>query len=341
MRVTARPGFHPTYAKVLHALMLREGFDASAALAQAGLVPDRLDDGARMVEAEQFRDFILQALSLTRCPFLGLEFGLAAQVFMHGPVGYAATSSATLGQALTVVARYVGMRSTAFRIDLREHPDATELLVVELVDMGGARSVMLEAVFIMLARLLQSLGGHSCADVRYSLPWPQPAWSTRYADYVAGTCAFGADRLSFQVPAALMAAPCIADDPRRFAAACDDCERSLAHTAPPHPVAEQVRARLLRFAGDYPTLDMLAAELACSPRTLMRRLKAEGSCYQDLLDEVRYERARWYLQHTRASMETIAEHLGLQDTSNFSRSFRRWSGITPSQFRLASPAAQP
>lgn len=337
----ARPGFHPIYAKVLDALLHGQGLGANAALAQAGLAYERLNDSTGMVDAEYFRDLILQALKLTQCSHLGLEFGLMAHVFMHGPLGYAAASSATLGQAVDVVARFVGTRSTAFRIELRANDDATELLVVELVDMGGARAVMLEAVFIMLARLLESLGGHSCADLHYALPWPEPAWSARYADCIAGTCAFGAERLSLRVPAALMAAACIADDPHRHAAACDDCERTLAQLAPRRPVSEQVRGRLLRCEGDYPTLDMFAAEQACSPRTLMRRLKAEASCYQDLLDEVRYERARWYLQHTMATMETIAEQLGLQDTSNFSRSFRRWSGITPSQFRLTSPTGRP
>ena len=70
-----------------------------------------------------------------------------------------------------------------------------------------------------------------------------------------------------------------------------------------------------------------------SPRTLIRRLKDEGSAYQQLLDAVRQERAGWYLAHTRLSVEEIAARLGYADTSNFSRTYRRWFGRTPSQAR--------
>ena len=333
MTIPDRPSFHPTYAKLLHALLLAKGFDADGALAQVGLSAERLRDNDSVVDAAQFRELILLAVQMTRHPWIGLEFGMMAQVFMHGPVGYAAVASATLGQAVEVLARFAGLRSTAFRLELQEGHDASELIVVELADMGEARIVMLESVVTILARLLQTLGGRPCSEVQYFLPWPEPAWSSRYADCIAGMWQFNAGRLSLRLPAALLASACMTGDGGAYAAAWDDCERKLAHAPDSNSVSARVLARLQRCQGNYPTLDALAAEQARSPRTLMRHLKAEGRCYQEILDQVRYERARWYLLHTQASMETIAEQLGLQDTSNFSRSFRRWSGVTPSEFR--------
>lgn len=77
--------------------------------------------------------------------------------------------------------------------------------------------------------------------------------------------------------------------------------------------------------------------MACAehmaPRTLIRHLQAEGVRYQSLLDEVRSDQACWLLSQTSHSIESIAERLGYQDTSNFSRTFRRWLGVTPRQFR--------
>ncbi len=335
MTMSATLSFHPTYARLLHALLLGKGLDGDAALRHAGLSGEQLRDNEGGIDAARFRSLIAQAVQMTHCPWLGLEFGMMAQVFMHGPVGYAAVASATLGQAVAVLARFAGLRSTAFRFELRAGPEASELVVVELADMGEARMVMLEAVVTILARLLQTLSGRPCAEVEYFLPWPEPAWSSRYADCLAGTCHFNAGRLSLQLPAALLATACMTGDADAYAAAWDDCERKLARAPDAHRASARVLAQLLRCHGAYPALDALAALQACSPRTLMRQLKAEGSSYQQLLDQVRYERARWFLLHTVASMETIAEQLGLQDTSNFSRSFRRWSGVTPTAFRHA------
>ena len=70
-------------------------------------------------------------------------------------------------------------------------------------------------------------------------------------------------------------------------------------------------------------------------RTLIRKLKAEGTSFQELLDDVRRELAAWYLLETSLPVERIAEKLGYQDPSNFSRTFQRWFGTTPLRMRRA------
>jgi AraC-like DNA-binding protein len=72
-----------------------------------------------------------------------------------------------------------------------------------------------------------------------------------------------------------------------------------------------------------------------SPRTLIRRLVAEGVTYQALLDEAKSEMACWMLKNTPLPMSAIAERLGFVDDTNFSRSFRRWRGSTPMAYRKA------
>ena len=52
-----------------------------------------------------------------------------------------------------------------------------------------------------------------------------------------------------------------------------------------------------------------------------------------LLDDVRQELTVWYLRHTDMPVEAIAERLGYIDTSNFSRTCRRWFGLTPRAIR--------
>lgn len=74
----------------------------------------------------------------------------------------------------------------------------------------------------------------------------------------------------------------------------------------------------------------------CPSVPLIRRLREEGAHYQLLLDEVRQELACWLLQNTELSVEAVAERLGYRDTSNFSRTFRRWLGMTPNAWRRAA-----
>ena len=70
-----------------------------------------------------------------------------------------------------------------------------------------------------------------------------------------------------------------------------------------------------------------------SESTLQRHLAKEGVRYQQMLDQVRYRLAREYLQGTTLPVAEIASLTGFSDAANFRRSFRRWSGTTPSAFR--------
>jgi len=72
----------------------------------------------------------------------------------------------------------------------------------------------------------------------------------------------------------------------------------------------------------------------CSERTLRRHLQALGSSYQQLLDELRFERAKHLLHEARLPIHRIAEELGFSETASFRHAFLRWSGVAPSHFRF-------
>ena len=79
--------------------------------------------------------------------------------------------------------------------------------------------------------------------------------------------------------------------------------------------------------------DEVARLLSMHRRTLNRRLQAEGTTFQELLDEARFEAACQLLDTARIPITEIAASLGYAETSAFSRAFRRWSGATPAQRR--------
>ena len=82
-------------------------------------------------------------------------------------------------------------------------------------------------------------------------------------------------------------------------------------------------------------MDLVAARLAMSPSTLRRRLTEEGTSYSHLLDQVRNDLARQYLDASTFTVDDIAELLGFTDTANFRSSFKRWNGKTPSEYRAS------
>jgi len=102
--------------------------------------------------------------------------------------------------------------------------------------------------------------------------------------------------------------------------------------------SEKVRTSLMETlaSGRY-RVDDVASRLAVSPRTLQRRLREEGTTFQQILDAVRKDLAGGYLARSDFSNEQIAFLLGYEDSSSFYRAFRTWTGRTPEASRaLAS-----
>jgi len=78
----------------------------------------------------------------------------------------------------------------------------------------------------------------------------------------------------------------------------------------------------------------VARALGMSQRTLARRLSAEGLTFSRVLDAMRTDLADHYLRDATLSVSQVAWLLGFQEVSAFTFAFKRWTGQTPSQFRL-------
>jgi AraC-like DNA-binding protein len=101
----------------------------------------------------------------------------------------------------------------------------------------------------------------------------------------------------------------------------------------PDSTAARVRSLLLKAmpSGEFDR-EAIARALNQSSSTLQRRLRDEGSSYQELLNATRHEMALEYLRQGRHSLVDVAFLLGFTDQSNFTRAFRRWTGKTPREY---------
>ena len=100
--------------------------------------------------------------------------------------------------------------------------------------------------------------------------------------------------------------------------------------------AVRVRDSLLsQLPHGAPSKSEVAGRLNMTERTLLRRLKAEGTTFAEVFDKLREELAFQYLRHDDLNLSEIAEVLGFSDYGTFSRAFKRWTGRRPSEVRSA------
>jgi AraC-like DNA-binding protein len=345
-KIVQAGSLHPAYARLLYVQLRERGIDADAVLADAGLLWSNLASDPRELTLETFERLILATQHRLHCPWLGLELGMHGQVSVHGAVGHAAISSGTLRQLLQTIAHYGQLRVDALTYTYQEASagnttNVTEaiLSVNERIALGAVRQFMLDAVFATLMRLLETAVGNVFAGMTLELPFAEPAWADQYRRFGIGHIRFDSPSLAFHFPLALLNLPCLTADSNSYELARRECDRALAGTTLA-PFSQRVKDVLHGKEDDsngLPELALVASRLHVSPRTLMRKLKQEGSSYQTLLDARRKDQAIWHLRYSTDSVELIAERLGYQDTSNFSRTFRRWCGVSPSEFRKREP----
>ena len=289
------------------------------------------------VEAQQELQLIRNLVRhLGHIPGIGLQAGLRYRLSSYGIWGFALLSSPNYRSAIQLGLRYLDLTCVFHRIqfeeqgreailtyDDREVPDDLKLFVLER-DIAGALSMQRD--------LTNSVLPLFSAQFRV----PQPADTSPYQALLGITPLFGAAENRVAFARALLDLP-LPGANSSVARQCEqECQALVARQRACDGLAGRVRDGFLAKPGQVPDMEMIAAELHMTSRTLRRRLEAEGTSFRQLQDEVRQVLAEELLSATSLNMEEIAERLGYGDVSNFLRAFKRWKGQSPGSYRLQS-----
>lgn len=307
---------HPAYVRIAIALAERMGL----------VIGMRLPEGARMLSVLDVMP-LLEQLGAVRNPYLGMELGSLIPASAHGAMGYAVVSSPTVGDAMHTLARYASMRNRFFHYQCQSDGAQTRLLLTPRMPLGPLRTFCEIGTAVSVFKMIQGVAGDEAAAHMHF----DAHWDGEVPLNVPMQMHYAQLQTALRVPQAIARKATPTADAKLYASACRSCEEELAEID--GSLVSRLRTMMPGEQQDWPSLKEAAERLAMSPRTLIRRLVAEGVTYQSLLDESKSEMACWLLKNTKQPMSAIAERLGFVDDTNFSRSFRRWRGSTPLEYR--------
>lgn len=337
------PSIPSIYAAHLVQLVARWGITPEALVAGIDLDPAQLEQAQTRVSPLALRLLIERAIELTGEPGLGFYYGLQLKLSSHGSVGFAAMTSATLRDALSVAERFVALRAPvlALRIVSEERRAAIELSTLPVAH--GLRVFLTEALVTALVQMARTVLGRN-VEASFEIAYPEPSYASRFLHLWPGEVRFGREATRIWLPLSLLDESLQMADPVAARQALTECERDLTQLMEGGSLLTSVRRQLAARERGFPSLTELARERHVSPRTMKRRLAEHGTSYQKLLDELRRDRALALLLLPTHTIERIAEQLGYSDPANFNRAFRRWLGVSPSSYReqqAASPKDAP
>ncbi len=322
-----------TWVRGVVEMFAAEGVDTTALLREAGIERTALDDPTQRISIDEVSLLWELAVAHSGKPTLGLNRELAAAYGKFGVVGHAMMACPTLLAALERMRRYLKVISSAATFELRDAPQGCWF---EFGHAGGERPVPRQrSEFGVLSMLCfcSWITGRELSAVAVELVGPHPGDASAHERAFGCPVRFGQLANRALLRRADLALPLSARD-ATIAALHDrlvEDELERLEAAPTSQRVLQVLAR--RLPGAEPRRDEVAAALALSDRTLQRRLQAEGTSFQQLLDDTRRELAQHYLRRPRTSLQRVAEMLGFEDQSNLFRACKRWFGESPGRYR--------
>jgi AraC-like DNA-binding protein len=317
---TFRMGPSQAFPDVIRSL----GVDPLPILHAAGLDARMFDHAENRIDMRVLGHLCQLAVRGTRREDIGLLLAQRFGIEQLGFLGLIMAEGPDVRTALRNLCRLLHHNNRAAMLSLIvADKDATLKYDLRHADFEGV-SVILDSVVAMMMRGMQRLCGPEWVPHEVHLSRRRPRDVRHYASYFRAPLRFNSVQDAIVFPLADLDRPV----PRGQIAKATD------PGSPPRPVEDRVRFFLTTAMGlEDMSLPALARSFGVSSRTVNRMLAREDTSFQLILDDVRSTRARHLLSRGDAPLAEIAVALGFGDASVFTRSFRRWTGSSPSAWR--------
>ncbi|KKO43983.1 hypothetical protein WG68_17985 [Arsukibacterium ikkense] len=327
------------YLRNLLDLVQSRGGNTQAVLASAGLseTPDQQLPAA--LSWPQFQAIIAHSCAMIEEPALGLYLGSQLTITTHGLLGLATMSSRNLQEAIELICKFTETRSPLLTLSMQIQSQQVWLTLTELQPLGSIRHFVVETFAVALHAILDFVSAHQYRLQRLQLALPRPDYSELYQAFFACPVEFAAAEHRFIMPLADLNIASPWADRQVKSQLTAQCEQELQRWQQSQSMTGLIRLMLGRTKGRIPSIEQVASEFALSSRTLRRRLAAEHTQYQQLVEDWRQQMAAQYLLTTRLPVQQIGYLLGYADPANFGRAFRRAYGLSPQQFRQQAYSA--
>jgi AraC-like DNA-binding protein len=302
--------------------------------AAVALDPSVLQDPDNRIPFARLVQLYEKAAELTGDKDFGLHLGEHVDVKVFDIVGYSALNSATLGEAFDRVARYhsIWTDGAVFKVEVSK---PTTAIIYRYVDGSIVKHRQdSEMTLASVASLCRVLVDRNWTPMSVEFKHSEPVDTSEHSRLFRCPVSFSAPLNKLVFDSKSLALPIEHAD----AGLCRMLDRHavelLAKFPPRDTVIDNARTIITReLNGGNPSLERVAAQLGLSERTLQRKLQELGTSHNDLVEQIRRELAMRYLKEPEMAICEVAYLTGFSEPSSFHRAFKRWTGVTPKEFR--------
>lgn len=324
----------PSVGLLLHALG-QLGHDTQAICQKVNLRPNLVHDVHARIPVGQVQELWHAAVAATQNPDLALEVAQQINPTTMGTIAYVMMNAPTLQEALRKLCKYQDLVCGAIQTSLQVEQQLALVRLDPVWEALPAPRNALDSELVIYKSAFSALIGQPIPYKEVLFCYPEPASTKAHQHCFPGAkLVFGAPYGGLLFSQECLQLPVVTANPELSSMFEQYADAYLQKLKEPNTVRERVQRELAQLLqGDEPTIQKVARSMAMSVRSLQSKLRDEGVNYQMLLDEVRKELALKHLASGQTTIADIAYLLGFSETSVFSRSFKKWTGMAPAAYR--------
>lgn len=327
-----------TYPGFVFRALSKEGYDPAKMLANTGLSAADFSDPKFLTELPPLRQFFLNAIEQTGEPHLGIRLAQQFEASFIGLPAYAAMNAATFSDALAVLNRFFFLAFPAIEFTFRDKDAATQpgefaIRLRPKVPLGDISCFASTSALVGCERLCSAILRTSDPVLRAELSISKPEGWARVQGELGFPVRFEAQEIRLYLAEVLLNRVLPGADPLNHPRLLNLCEKVAEGLQAEETPVGKLTAFLQEGENLALSISQVAAALGYSERSLRRHLENSGTTFRQLTNAIRERRARGMLSNPAITIQTIAHELGFDTPSNFTRSFKRWTGLSPSAFR--------
>jgi AraC-like DNA-binding protein len=315
----------------------RAGVSKNELLAAAELDPVRLDDVHGQVSLAEYERVRQSAVQLSGDEALGLHLAQDATSPAFDVLGHLTAHATTLRQAIETLTRYARIVSVGPFAELVEQDD-TALVRFAFPQQQASPKLRFAAELALsgFMRLVRAFAGGDALPRGVYFAYGAPAHRAEYARVFAGRERFDHAFTGIEFERAWLERTQPYANPELYGVLQAQADRVLGRIEREVSLVDRVEELLAtRDARSMPAMTDVARELGMSTRSLRRKLADEHAAYKDLVERKLIREAKRLLENPRASIQEAAYGTGFRTAAAFHRAFRRWTGMTPAEYRAA------
>ena len=313
-------------------LALSRDIDSHRLLRGTGLFYEDILAGEQRISAQQFLTLIGNARRLLDADDTSFLFGQRLLPGHYGASSHTLLHAEHLQDALGQLIRHRALLSPLLSPRLLLDEQDAWLYWVDVCGAGEQYRFLLEASMAAVAGMCRRLSGERL-PWRFHFAHGQPRYIEQYWVHLGEEVLFDRQIDALQIPRAWLTRPLPEASLTAGRVARQESTRLLEALGARASLLDRLYSWLLERVREAPVLEQAAEAFEMSPATLKRKLQKHGTHYQEQRDLVRKHVALYLYRIKGYSNEEVAAYLHFHDATNFRRSFKRWTGLSPSALR--------